>query len=69
MDAFGRQVELSKESGDWNLPTVVAKKGEDLELTLDADLQKARARCFLKASMARFVVLNPKNGEIPGNVK
>jgi penicillin-binding protein 2 len=64
VDAFGRQVDLGgKDHSDWDLPVVTARKGADIELTIDYDLQRAANDAF-KGKYGAVVAINPKNGEI-----
>lgn len=62
VDAFGRQSQGLEES-EWSLPSVTAKPGADLELTLDYELQKATKEAFAGKNGA-VVVLNPRTGEV-----
>lgn len=62
VDAFGRQVDAAKDV-DFDLPTSSASKGDDVELTIDLDLQKATRDAF-KGKYGAVIVLNPKTGEI-----
>ena len=61
VDAFGRQT-LENELAE-NLPEMEAKPGNNLELTLDWDLQQATREAF-QGKYGAVVVMNPKNGEI-----
>ncbi|MES2746209.1 MAG: penicillin-binding protein 2, partial [Bdellovibrionota bacterium] len=62
VDAFGRQSQGLEESG-WSLPSVSAKPGSDLELTIDYELQKATKAAFAGKN-GSVVVLNPQTGEV-----
>ncbi|RZA18337.1 MAG: penicillin-binding protein 2, partial [Proteobacteria bacterium] len=62
VDAFGRQSQGLEESG-WSLPSVSAKPGSDLELTIDYELQKATKAAFAGKN-GSAVVLNPQTGEV-----
>ncbi|MEY4631929.1 MAG: hypothetical protein RIQ81_2049 [Pseudomonadota bacterium] len=62
VDAFGRQSNLF-EKDKWNLPEVPAVPGDDVILTVDADMQKATTDAF-RGKYGAVVVMNPKNGQI-----
>lgn len=62
VDAFGRQSQGLEESG-WSLPSVPAKPGADLELTIDYELQKT-AKAAFAGKNGSVVVLNPQTGEV-----
>lgn len=62
VDAFGRQSQGLEES-EWSLPSVPAKPGADLELTIDYELQKIAKSAFAGKN-GSVVVLNPQTGEI-----
>lgn len=62
VDAFGRQSHLF-DRDKWNLPEVAAIPGDDIILTIDADLQKATVDAF-RGKYGAVVVMNPKNGQL-----
>ncbi len=62
VDAFGRQSQ-GLETSDWSLPSVPAKPGADLELTIDMELQKT-AKAAFAGKNGSVVVLNPRTGEV-----
>jgi len=63
VDAFGRIATPATADEDWDLPAVQARKGADLELTIDFELQKAVREAF-KGKYGAAIVMNPNNGEI-----
>lgn len=62
VDAFGRQSHMF-DKDRWNLPQVQAKPGDDVILTIDADLQKATVDAF-RGKYGAVVVMDPRNGQI-----
>lgn len=62
VDAFGRQSHLF-DRDRWNLPEVAAVPGDDIILTIDAELQKTTVDAF-RGKYGAVVVMNPKNGQI-----
>jgi penicillin-binding protein 2 len=62
VDAFGRQSHLF-DRDKWNLPEVPAVPGDDIILTIDAELQKVTADAF-RGKYGAVVVMNPKNGQL-----
>jgi penicillin-binding protein 2 len=62
VDAFGRQTK-QQDLVDWELPIQPAVPGDDIELTIDLDLQLASRDAF-KGKYGAVVVMNPKTGEV-----
>jgi penicillin-binding protein 2 len=62
VDALGRQTK-TQDLVDWELPIQPALPGNDVELTIDLDLQIA-ARDAFKGKYGAVIAMNPKNGEI-----
>ncbi|MBC7658358.1 MAG: penicillin-binding protein 2 [Chitinophagaceae bacterium] len=62
VDSFGRQSQGAEETGI-TLPSVPAKPGADLELTIDYELQKT-AKAAFAGKNGSVVVLNPQTGEV-----
>ncbi len=62
VDAFGRQSHLF-DRDKWNLPEVGALPGDDIILTIDAELQKATVDAF-RGKYGAVVVMNPKSGQL-----
>ena len=61
VDTYGRESTIAGES--WKYPTVQAKPGNDLVLTLDINLQEATNKAFLGKNGA-VIVMNANTGEI-----
>jgi penicillin-binding protein 2 len=62
VDAFGRQSNLF-DKDKWTLPEVPAVPGDDVILTVDADIQRVTTDAF-RGKFGAVVVMNPKNGQI-----
>jgi penicillin-binding protein 2 len=62
VDAFGRKI-IPKEGEAFELPSVAARKGSDLELTIDLELQKVATQAF-KGKYGAVLAVKPNTGEI-----
>jgi penicillin-binding protein 2 len=62
VDALGRQTK-QQELVDWELPTQPAVPGNDVELTIDLELQLATREAF-KGKYGAVIAMNPNSGEI-----
>lgn len=63
VDAFGRASSNNRSSEQWDLPSVAAIPGANLELTIDMELQASVTEGFSGKNGA-VIALNPKTGAI-----